>query len=51
MVDAAGDRIRAIEIMIRQIDINTMYLRIRPCLTVLDLYDSYFNRFGRKAIV
>jgi len=36
MTDATGNTIRELEIIIILIDIETVYIRTRPCLTVLD---------------
>jgi len=36
MANATGDRIRELEIMIKSIDIETVFTRTRHCLTVLD---------------
>jgi len=34
MADVTGDRLREFEIIIRLIDIETVYTRTTPCLTV-----------------
>jgi len=36
MANGTGDRIRELEIMIKLIDIETVFTRTRHCLTVLD---------------
>ena len=36
MADAKGDKIRELEIMKRLIDVETLYTRTRPYLTVLN---------------
>ena len=52
MADVTGDWIRKFEIIKRLIYFETVYIRTRRCLTVLDhMYDSYLNRISRMTIV